>query len=622
MLCKIVFLGLLLTTPVDSQTESPTKDSSTTKIGTSSPPPPPSKETAPQPKSKTVPPPRQAGETTGPKRCLAIVGTSDLHGHIEPTKIRGGQAILRRGGLLALSGYIDILRSEFNNRVLLVDAGDIYHGTLMSNESRGRAMIEGLNTLGFHAAAIGNHEFDFGPRLSGDTADIFGTIKDRIGEANFPFLSVNVMDDTTGKLVKWKNVRPSKLVNIEGIRVGIIGASTQSTATTTKRANVVGLNFPSPVAAIIKEAQKLRAQGAELVIIIGHIGTNCGKYTNAEDTSKCDENSELQSILNQLPPKTIDIALGGHTHKLVAHWLKGVATLQSSSKAKHIVWMKACIGPNGGLDKENSEISTPQLTCIDTWENGTCQSSKQPSLVIPATFLGKNISINSELFKQMKPFIVQANQRSSSLIGIELTKDLSRQSKANEENLGSIVAESIRQSVNADIALQNRGGVRRDLSKGALTYGEAYQTLPFDNTVVTMALTGAQLQAMVDTLYKRKYKLPYVAGVSLKKELGKIHIVHPDSSLLQPTRLYLVATNDYLATGGDGLQTILDNIPQSSIKFTEHQLLAGFIGYLQKLFPSNHRQEKSTKTPKKNLLPSEHGGHKETSPESTPVAGH
>ena len=114
---------------------------------------------------------------------------------------------------MAWSGYLDRIREKHGGKVLLVDAGDIYQGTLISNYGEGKVMVAAYNTLGYHAAAVGNHDFDFGPGKAG-SSDRLAVIKQRTAEASFPVLALNVFEKATKKRVEWPNTAPSRLVKM------------------------------------------------------------------------------------------------------------------------------------------------------------------------------------------------------------------------------------------------------------------------------------------------------------------------------------------------------------------------------------------------------------------------
>src|SRR5262245_7462559 len=199
---------------------------------------------------------------------ISVVLTSDLHGGVLP---RG-----ERGGLAMFGGYVRNIRSaraRDGGGLLLVDSGDMFQGTLESNLNEGAAVVRAYNSLGYSAAAIGNHEFDYGPAGASETPrspadDPRGALKARARQARFPFLAANTVETATGRPVAWPNVKPSTIVTVRGVKVGLIGVTTIDTAAQTIAANLGGLTFAPLAPAIIREAMALRSQGATIVIVL------------------------------------------------------------------------------------------------------------------------------------------------------------------------------------------------------------------------------------------------------------------------------------------------------------------------------------------------------------------
>src|SRR5689334_8792386 len=203
---------------------------------------------------------------------ISVIATGDLHGGVLP---RGD-----RGGLALLGGYVRNVRTarmQDGGGVLLVDSGDMFQGTLESNLNEGAVVVAAYNALGYAAAAIGNHEFDYGPAGPDETAqkpgeDPRGALKARAAGARFPFLAANTVDDATGQPVAWNNVKPSTVVDVGGVRIGLIGVTTPDTPALTIGANVTGLTFAPLVPVITREAMAVRARGATAVIVLAHAG--------------------------------------------------------------------------------------------------------------------------------------------------------------------------------------------------------------------------------------------------------------------------------------------------------------------------------------------------------------
>ncbi len=150
--------------------------------------------------------------------------------------------------------------------MLLVDSGDTFQGGIESDLSEGAVIVDAYAALGYTAAAIGNHEFDFGA-ADGPGArepahgDPRGAIKARAARAPFPFLAANLIDDATGKRVDWPNVHASTLLTAAGVKVGIVGVMTIDALRATLRANVQGLRVAPLCETVAAEAAKLRARG-------------------------------------------------------------------------------------------------------------------------------------------------------------------------------------------------------------------------------------------------------------------------------------------------------------------------------------------------------------------------
>ena len=178
--------------------------------------------------SSRLPPRPKPGAVT-----LTILGTNDVHGALERLPIFAG-----------FVANVRAARAADGGGVVLVDGGDMFQGTLESNLGEGADVVRAYNQLGYAAAAIGNHEFDFGPAGPAVTAasiedDARGALKARAAEARFPFVSVNILDRKSGERIQWPNMPASTVVEVAGVKVGIIGASTESTPYTTMPANFV-----------------------------------------------------------------------------------------------------------------------------------------------------------------------------------------------------------------------------------------------------------------------------------------------------------------------------------------------------------------------------------------------
>jgi 2',3'-cyclic-nucleotide 2'-phosphodiesterase (5'-nucleotidase family) len=214
---------------------------------------------------------------------ISIVGTNDVHGGIVAEDGRGGLALF--GGYLR---NLRAARARDGGAVLLIDAGDMWQGTIESNLGEGAPVVAAYNALGYTAAAVGNHELDFGPAGPATIAtsaaeDPRGALKARAAEARFPFLAANLVDLRSNRPVSWPNVGASFSTEAAGIKVGIVGVMTAGALRQTIAANARGLRVDPLAPAIEAEARRLRKEGAVLVVAAAHAGGRCTDFDDPRD---------------------------------------------------------------------------------------------------------------------------------------------------------------------------------------------------------------------------------------------------------------------------------------------------------------------------------------------------
>ncbi|HET6345326.1 MAG TPA: bifunctional UDP-sugar hydrolase/5'-nucleotidase [Myxococcota bacterium] len=528
---------------------------------------------------------KPASDLAAARRCVAVVGTNDLHGAVESYTFAAGDASVQMGGVVSVGGYVANLRDRFGARVLLLDGGDLFQGTLASNLSLGKAVIDAYNLIGYDAAAVGNHEFDFGP-LPDRRDDRLSVLKQRISEAKFPFLALNIFDRATGKRVEWPNTKPSIIKDVGGIKVGILGISTPETPKVTKPQNVTGLIFKEPAPLVLAEARALRQAGAELVVLVGHLGGKCRDLRNPEDVDSCEQrnhDAELLDLLQALPAGAVDVAVGGHTHQFMAHWINGTATIESGARGQYLGWVEACVAARGGgIDKARSTIHAATELCLETWADGTCKKRTGPGTPVQrATFLGAPVGPDLRVRSAMAPYLAAVSGLNSKPVGVVLPRHLST------GPLTDLVAEAMRRESHADFGLQNRGGVRTDLPAGPLTFGQIFGVLPFDNTVSTIKLTGAQVVALVKLLGGRHggYGAPSFAGLSVSRSGESVQVLTAKGKPIIPTKTYVLSTSDFLLQGGDGADAIFGKVPEDAREISDVQMRDALIHLLGSLYP-------------------------------------
>ncbi len=484
-----------------------------------------------------------------PERCVEIVETTDIHGHLLSERATGdeerrGAPEERLGGLAWIGGYLRILRGG-RNPVLLFDGGDLFQGTLASSASRGKAVIAAYDLLGYTASAVGNHEFDLD--AADPPGDRFATLRRRFAEANFTFLAANLVEEATGQPPAWPHFAPSMIADARGLPIGIVGIANPDTPSLTLAGNTAGLRFTDPAAAIEREAARLRQGGARLIVLVAHVGGRCDGAGGDAGEASCEPESFLLRLLHALPPGTIDVALGGHNHQIIANWIAGIPALEAAYAGRHLGWLTACVRPHGGLDPARSTLH-PMVTVVPR-----------------GRFLGAPVVRDAAVDRALAPYLAAVASRQDERLGPTLpspiTRDFHRLSP-----LGRLVAEAMKSYTGADVALMNPGGLRADLPAGPLTYGALYEALPFQNRIVVLTVTGRKLLELVTALADSGHGFPQLAGIDLRGGPGAWSGARlAGGKPLDLAARYRLATVDFLVGGGDGLSGAMAGVPRRAI---------------------------------------------------------
>jgi 2',3'-cyclic-nucleotide 2'-phosphodiesterase (5'-nucleotidase family) len=439
-------------------------------------------------------------------KYLRIIATNDFHGALEPRPDASG---VMRGGAAYVATALDRARSEClpGCETVLVDAGDLFQGTLASNLSFGRPVVEYYNRMGYAAAALGNHEFDWG----------VDTLRARMRQATFGIFGANVRD-TAGRDVKW--IRNDTIVARGRVKVGIIGVSTVNTPTTTRAANVVGLRFDDPAPIVDSIGRVLRRRGANFVVVIAHAGASC----NRDGGGAC--NGEIIDLARKLKTK-VDAIVSGHTHTLVNTEVNGIPIVQARSSGRAIDILDLPIGPDVGrpVRHEVRELA------VDT-------TKPFPPVA----------SIVRRAMARVGPLV---NRRVATI-----PQTLARQGP--QYPLGNLIADAQRWAGKGDVAIMNNGGIRTELRAGEATYASVFEIQPFGNTLYSLTMTGEQLRGLLEEMVKKSPVNDHVSGMTIKYDPSRpagsriVSVTMADGTPLSDTRDYSVIVNDFLATGGEG----------------------------------------------------------------------
>ena len=519
---------------------------------------------------------------------LTLIGTNDTHGWVSEQTETFPRGSIRYGGLAVLGAYVEALRAENPGGVVLVDAGDLFQGTLTSNLSEGAAVIEGFNVLRYDAAAIGNHEFDYGPvgpvsAATQPSMDPFGALKARIAQAKFPLLSTNIYEAADGSRPGWLPGDGTVIIERHGLKVGIIGLTTPQTPTVTLPINVATLKFRPLGSEALAAATRLRERGADVVIATVHAGGRCTDVSHKDDLSTCDlDTSEVFEMVKSLPAGTLDAVVAGHTHAQIGQVLNGTPIIESFSFGRRMGVVELYVDPATRKVIPGMTQIDPAIELCETWdvERKTCDPKALKDRAdevtpVPRRFHGTVIKPLEAVTDVLLPSEQATAELQKKPLGLDVPQPLGRVYEG-ESALGDFLADSLRAMTRADVALMNPGGLRADLKAGPLTYGGVYEVLPFDNAVATLELTGEELERVLTTAYAARKGVMQVSGVEVKLS----HCLVPDrlrgftlagGKRPVPGKRYKVVLPDFLARGGDGFGPVLATIDPAHVDLAENR---------------------------------------------------
>jgi 5'-nucleotidase len=552
---------------------------------------------APKTPSLSNPVPSSAFRSKDPLQItIAVVGINDFHGSLLPRerKLPDG-TVIRSGGAAVLSAMIARLREEMTGNVLVVDAGDEWQGTLESNSSKGATVVDFFNQLGVRAAAVGNHEFDF----------TVANLKKRAQGAKYSYVAANIREKKTGKRIRWKNVLPSTLVEVGGIRFGVIGASTIQTPSTTRYDYVKHLRFVDPEPEVRAEAARLRKAGAQAVLLTAHAGTECRKSPRLREwafwdasygSEGCDREQEIHRLADRLTSTQLDGIVAGHTHQVLHHFISGIPVIEAEAYNQYFnIIYYTFDRKSGKLLPELTRIEGLIPICAEFFEGTShcdaktfsARSSGSPAVParVPAVFHGKEIVPDPRIEAWLRPIREVTDQYRKQVVGqTEMPLTIFRD---RESSLSNLVADVLRERGHADFGLANFGGIRTSLDSGAITADDLFKAFPFDNLLWVVRITGRELKDLLRIATSGAHGLIGVSGLKIvmkgfdqdapQEDLngnGKlegwetrrlISIKTSDGREIQDQKMYTLATFDYLLTGGDDLGWVTSRIPKSRI---------------------------------------------------------
>jgi len=433
----------------------------------------------------------------GGNERVVVVFTNDLHGQMEPlpaSPLRPFLQTQEAGGYAHEATMIRAARreaAEAKASFVLLDAGDIYQGTPIGNETRGEAMVAAMNTLDYDAMELGNHEFDYG----------VGNVVRLVKQAKFPVLAANASGI--------REVKPYVVLAPPRVpcRIAVIGLITTETPRITGPGATKGVRFSDPaetVRALMKEVE------ADLYIVVSHMGRDADLKLAADVPG-------------------IALIAGGHSHTPVNERVNGTLVLQTHAKSLSLARADLTLDPKGWKVVD----AKGQLLPVDPRA-----APADPAVAAVIDKYGKDLDARLK----------------------EVVGELLGPARRDDGTAGNWMTDVIARVGKAEIGFMNRGGIRADLEKGRVTRADCYRIMPFDNDVVSMDLTGKEIRELLERHFgnaSSPYRLDWsglAVDVEGAGETYRVVAIEAGGKPLEDARTYRVATNSFLAAGGDGFE--------------------------------------------------------------------
>ena len=476
-----------------------------------------------------------------------FLSTNDFHGQLETGRTVSSKLV---GGSAYNMTYINNYKALNPLGSFLFDAGDIMQGTPISNLLKGESVIDVYNHMGYQATVVGNHEFDWGQ----------ATLQDRITQADFPFLGANIYYEGTDTHPEW--LMPTAMFTVKGQQVGLIGVTSMYTSTIVMAGALDGLEIREPAPIVSQYAAELRAAGADIVIVLAHMPDVYGGAVTQE--------------MSTLGVPGVDLIISGHSHSGYTGKVNNVPIIQQYSSG-------TAIGVSDlRYDRFNRNIATSNLQVVTTYNADVTPDAEIAALV-------------DEYKAEIAPTVNKVIATTDGTI----SRGPDRYTM--EVPMGDLIADAQRWKGGTQIAFMNPGGIRADILYATyphdVTWGDFFTVQPFDNKLVTMNLTGAQIYALLEQQFK-----PPQSSMKLLQQSGLIYsfnLALPVGSRITSLTLadgtpilpdatpYTVTCNEFIATGGDNFSVFLQGTNVTRIGVSDLDAMIEYVQFMYGVPPAN-----------------------------------
>jgi 5'-nucleotidase len=344
-----------------------------------------------------------------------------------------------------------------------------------------------------------------------------------------------------------------------------------------------------------RPAARLRAAGAQVVIVAAHAGTSCRDFTSPADTSSCDRDGEIVRVARELPPSLVDVIVAGHVHAGVAHEIHGIAVVAAYANGRAFGRVDLQVDRARGIVVGRT-IFPPRHACARVTADTAACAPAGAADAVAATYEGAAVRASDLVQRLLAPALEVAERLKEEPVGAVLASPV-RRLAGRDSPLGNLFTDALLYAVPAaDVALHNTtGGLRADLPAGALNYGHLYEVMPFDNRLVVVALTGEQLRTVLESHLQRTTRRLGVAGVRVRIRCSgtgvQVDLHRASGAPVRDDDTVRVVVGDFLATGGDEILTPI--LPPGGLAIEAdgplaRDALAGYLRHLGKELREEH----------------------------------
>ena len=529
---------------------------------------------------------------------IALVGTNDIHGHFYPDQLEIAGHKYTQGGFDYLSKYINILRNEFPERVIYLDAGDLFQGSTESSFSNGDIMTESLNSMGCDGATFGVHEFEYSREF----------LEKKVSQSKFPYIASNIYDNkkktknafgsnhiiskeyyfnVTNTYLYQDLINNEKLTNVpDSIKIGVVGLSTEMKKSEIKGEGYDDISFLNYKNELTEEAKKLRDDGCLAVVLLAHLGVTCGTeknmelnmYTSKSTQDLCNSEDDLYQLVMSLDEGVIDGVIGGKSHQHAHHWVYDIPIISSLDQGfyasiLYLPFRYLTSKKIYEIYKSKIQIEGPLPICEKVFEKTKrCDYVKKSEIenylpLVNYKFHGVKIEKDDILNSIHEKYDQTYQNYNEKICEITGTEELLQVSENGDFCLGNIITDIQTRMTGAHVSIFSHDNLKTYWNPGKLPKYKINDLIPIKSNLCTFTMTGKEIKKMMSILQigeKKYYLTNGIKQTITLKENGEYYLSdvklfdgYKETDLILEKE-YTVSTIEYLIKeGGNDFKNIL-----------------------------------------------------------------